>query len=225
MNILITGILLSLLNRHQFSNHFKFTHHKKTIESHLVHLSQIAPAINRKVLVLALSAYDKVATKGRLKKPILTVIDYSLPSSKERLWVFDLRHDTLLYHTYVAHGVNSGIDIPHHFSNQLSSKETSLGTFVTQNTYIGANGYSLNLLGLEKNINDNAFTRRVVMHGAWYVEPSFIKKSGRAGRSWGCPAIADTLAKPVINSIKNGSVLFAYYPDKNYLSHTNYAVV
>jgi hypothetical protein len=113
---------------------------------------------------------------------------------------------------------------PHHFSNKVSSKETSLGTFVTKGTYMGSKGYSLNLQGLEKGFNDNAYNRRVVIHGAWYVEPDFIKKAGRAGRSWGCPSIAKTLAKPVINTIKGGSVVFAYYPDRNYLSHTGYAV-
>jgi hypothetical protein len=114
--------------------------------------------------------------------------------------------------------------VPHHFSNQASSKETSLGTYVTRDTYMGSKGISLNLQGLEKGFNDNAYNRRVVMHGAWYVEPTFIKQSGRAGRSWGCPSIAKSLAKPVINTLKGGSIVFAYYPDRNYLSHSNYAV-
>jgi hypothetical protein len=106
----------------------------------------------------------------------------------------------------------------------MSSKETSLGTYVTRDTYIGSKGYSLNLQGLEKGFNDNAYQRRVVIHGASYVEPEFIKQTGRAGRSWGCPSIAQTIAKPIINAIKGGSVVFAYYPDKNYLSHSNYVV-
>lgn len=188
------------------------------------HLSHEAPALNKKVLKLALTAYQKAAVKGAVKKPILTVIDYSLPSSKQRMWIFDLRKDHLLYNTYVAHGKNSGADVPHHFSNVTSSKQTSLGTYVTRDTYIGHKGYSLNLQGLEKGFNDNAYNRRVVIHGAWYVEPDFIRKAGRAGRSWGCPSIAQTLAKPVINTIKGGSIVFAYYPDSNYLSHSGYAV-
>jgi len=186
------------------------------------HLSQKAPSLNRNVLKLALTAYNHASTKGAVKKPVLTVIDYSLPSNKQRMWVFDLNHEKLLYNTYVAHGQNSGMTVPHHFSNQPSSKETSLGTYVTRDTYFGHKGYSLNLQGLEHGFNDNALSRRVVIHGAWYVEPSFIHKTGRAGRSWGCPSIADTLAKPVINIIKGGSVVFAYYPDKNYLSHSGY---
>lgn len=187
-------------------------------------LSQKAPNLNVNVLQLALNAYNKAQKSGAVKKSVLTVIDYSLPSNKQRMWVFDLKQDKLLYNTYVAHGKNSGIDVPHHFSNKHSSKATSLGTYVTKNTYIGSKGYSLNLQGLEKGFNDNAYDRRVVIHGAWYVEPDFIKKSGRAGRSWGCPSIAQTIAKPIINAIKDGSVVFAYYPDKNYLSHSGYAI-
>jgi hypothetical protein len=195
------------------------------INSHLQHLSQKAPRLNRRVLKLALTAYKKAADKGTVKKPVLTVIDYSLPSNKQRMWVFDLGKEKLLYNTYVAHGRNSGAVTPKHFSNVMSSKETSLGTFLTRDTYMGSKGYSLNLQGLERGFNDNAYNRRVVMHGAWYVEPTFIKKAGQAGRSWGCPSIAQTLAKPVINSIKGGSVIFAYYPDNNYLKHSGFATV
>ena len=194
------------------------------INTEVSHLSQKAPALNKKVLKLALTAYKKASAKGSVKKQVLTVIDYSLPSSKQRMWIFDVRKERLLYNTYVAHGQNSGMTIPNHFSNKPSSKATSLGTYVTRGTYMGSKGYSLNLQGLEKGFNDNAFSRRVVIHGAWYVEPDFIKKAGRAGRSWGCPSIAKTLAKPVINTIKGGSIVFAYYPDHNYLAHTGYAV-
>ncbi|WP_419420571.1 murein L,D-transpeptidase catalytic domain family protein [Legionella sp. D16C41] len=188
-------------------------------------LSQKAPELDQKVLRLALAAYQKASTKGDVKKPVLTVIDYSLPSSKQRMWIFDLKQEKLLYNTYVAHGRNSGASVPRHFSNRMSSKETSLGTYVTRGTYIGSKGLSLNLQGLEKGINDNAYNRRVVIHGAWYVEPTFIKKAGQAGRSWGCPSIAKTLAKPVINTIKDGSVVFAYYPDKYYLAHSGFVLV
>lgn len=195
------------------------------INQQLQHLSQKAPQLNKKVLKLALAAYKKASSKGAVKKPMLTVIDYSLPSYKQRMWIFDLSKERLLYNTYVAHGTNSGNVTPSHFSNKSSSKETSLGTYVTKDTYMGSKGLSLNLQGLEKGFNDNAYNRRVVIHGAWYVEPDFIKRSGRAGRSWGCPSIAKTLAKPVINTIKGGSVVFAYYPDSYYLSHSGYALV
>ena len=141
------------------------------------------------------------------------------------MWIFDVQKETLLYNTYVAHGKNSGSVVPNHFSNKSDSKQTSLGTYITRDTYYGSKGLSLNLQGLERGFNDNAYNRRVVVHGAWYVEPQFIKASGQAGRSWGCPAIAPTIAKPVINTIKGGSVLFAYYPDQYYLSHSGYVAV
>jgi hypothetical protein len=190
----------------------------------LQHLSHKAPQLNKKVLKLALTAYTNASKRGAVKKPVLTVIDYSLPSNKQRMWVFDVRNERLLYNTYVAHGKNSGMNSAHHFSNRESSKESSLGTYITKDTYMGHKGYSLNLQGLDRGFNDNAYNRRVVVHGAWYVEPDFIKKAGRAGLSWGCPAIARTLAKPVINTIKNGSVIFAYFPDKYFLSHSGYLV-
>lgn len=222
------NILLSILSAIFFSaqplSNWTFSPPTETLNQQIVHLSQKAPQLNRNVLKLALVAYQKATLKGDVKKPVLTVIDYSLPSSKQRMWVFDLRKEKLLYNTYVAHGKNSGAATPHHFSNQVMSKETSLGTYVTRDTYIGSKGLSLNLKGLEKGINDNAYERRVVIHGAWYVEPSFIKKTGQAGRSWGCPSIAKTLAKPVINTIKGGSVVFAYYPDKYYLSHSGFVM-
>ena len=198
--------------------------HDSDVKSEIQHLSQAAPKLNKKVLKLALTAYLKAASNGSVKKPLLTVIDYSLPSSKQRMWVFDLAKDRLLYNTHVAHGRNSGNDVPNHFSNKPSSKESSLGTYVTRDTYFGSKGLSLNLQGLEHGFNDNAYNRRVVIHGAWYVEPDFIKRTGRAGRSWGCPSIAQTLAKPVINTIKGGSVVFAYFPDSYYLSHSGYVV-
>ena len=191
-------------------------------EALLSQLSEKAPTLNKKVLQHAINAYQEAANEGRVKKAVLTVIDYSLPSSQQRMWVFDLKTNKLVYNTHVAHGKNSGLDIPTHFSNKNSSKESSIGTYITKDTYIGSKGYSLNLEGLEKGYNDHAYSRRIVVHGAWYVDSNFIKGAGRAGRSWGCPALPKALAKPVINTIKGGSVLFAYYPDKNYLTHSKF---
>ena len=222
MNILINLFTMAILATNLASSSTSFATSSTDVNSQVQHLGQKAPQLNKRVLKLALSAYHNASNRGAVKKQVLTVIDYSLPSSRQRMWVFDVNHDRLLFNTYVAHGQNSGMDTPSHFSNVSSSKQTSLGTFVTRDTYMGSNGYSLNLQGLEKGFNDNAYNRRVVIHGAWYVEPDFIHKSGRAGRSWGCPSIAKTLAKPVINTIKGGSVVFAYYPDRNYLSHSNY---
>ena len=186
-------------------------------------LHKAAPSLKFTALNLAISAYKHAYEEGKVKKPVLTVIDYSLPSSKKRMWVFDVTHDELLYKTFVAHGKNSGDLYAKNFSNVPQSKASSLGTYLTANTYIGGKGFSLNLKGLEKGVNHNALNRRVVIHGAWYVKPNFIQSHGRAGRSWGCPAVSPQLAKPIINTIKNGSIVFAYYPDKNYISHSNYA--
>ncbi len=224
MNSVLSFISILLFTSHMTSSAPIFAKTNFDVEQATNHLSKIAPNLNRNVLKTALTAYSKAHDKGSVKKEVLTVIDYSLPSSKQRMWVFDIAHEKLLYNTHVAHGKNSGNKTPNHFSNKHSSKESSLGTYVTRDTYFGSKGYSLNLQGLEKGFNDNAYNRRVVIHGAWYVEPSFIKKAGRAGRSWGCPSVAKTLAKPIINTLKGGSVVFAYYPDTNYLSKSKYAV-
>ncbi len=222
MNFLVTFLMVTLMSFNYASN-IGYANAPTQIQNEVQALTKKAPSLNPKVLKLALQAYNQANNKGVVHKRILTVIDYSLPSFKQRMWIFDLNRNKLLYNTYVAHGRNSGATTPNHFSNRNSSKETSLGTYVTRDTYIGSKGLSLNLQGLEKGFNDNAYSRRVVIHGAWYVEPSFIKQSGRAGRSWGCPSIAKSIANPVINLLKGGSVVFAYYPDKNYLRNSNFA--
>lgn len=224
MNTLLTLISTVILTSNITSSVPSFAKSGPDVNTQLQHLSNKAPQLNKNVLKLALTAYKNASKKGAVKKPVLTVIDYSLPSNKQRMWVFDVRNERLLYNTYVAHGKNSGVNVAKSFSNRESSKQSSLGTYITKDTYIGHKGYSLNLQGLDRGYNDNAYNRRVVIHGAWYMEPDFIKRAGRAGLSWGCPAIAQTLAKPVINTIKNGSVIFAYFPDKKFLSHSGYLV-
>lgn len=185
-------------------------------------LHEQAPDLNPRVLTLAINAYYKAEQKGLVKKPVLAVIDYSLDSAHKRLWVFDLARQRMPFHTYVAHGKNSGLNKSHTFSNRNDSKKSSLGLFVTRKTYYGRDGYSLRLTGLEKGFNDQAYRRHVVMHGAWYVNASFIKSHHRAGRSWGCPAVPKLLARPIINTLKDGAAIFAYYPDKNWLRHSIY---
>ena len=214
MNTFLTLISMAVLAANISSSKPTFAKQSFDINTEVMHLSQKAPRLNKKVLKLALTAYQKARIHGDVKKQVLTVIDYSLPSWKQRMWIFDLNRDKLLFNTYVAHGKNSGSDIPHHFSNRVSSRETSLGTYVTKDTYIGSKGYSLNLKGLEKGFNDNAYSRRVVVHGAWYVEPAFIKLAGHAGRSWGCPSIAKTIALPIINAIKGGVTAFDPLDDR-----------
>ena len=188
-------------------------------------LSQSDPDLNKGVIDLALRAYKKAFFQGKVKNPMLTIIDYSVPSNQQRMWIFDMQNDILVLKTYVAHGQNSGRGtLPYKFSNEMWSKESSLGTYITEGTYMGHKRYSLNLEGLEQNLNSNAYSRRVVVHGAWYVEPSYIKGRGHAGCSWGCPAVAASLAESIINTIKNGSVLFAYYPDHYFLTHSQYTL-
>ncbi len=185
-------------------------------------LHQQAPKLSPKVLKLALIAYYNARRRGYDKKQILTVIDYSQPSTRKRLWVFNLKRNKLNFHALVAHGKNSGYIRAKHFSNRSNSLETSLGLYLTGHTYYGHNGYSLKMIGLEKGFNSNAYKRHVVMHGAKYVSRYYIKALGYLGRSWGCPALSKKIVKPVINEIKNGTLVFAYYPLMNWINHSKF---
>lgn len=150
-------------------------------------------------------------------KDILTVIDFTLPSTEKRMYVIDLRHKKLLYHSIVSHGRNTGGLYAESFSNRHGSFQSSLGFYVTAETYQGGNGFSLRLDGLERGINDQARPRAVVIHGADYCSERVIKSTGRLGRSYGCPALPRELNGPIINTIKNGSVLYIYADNKDYL--------
>ena len=178
--------------------------------------------IDPTVLRLGLKAYLNAHQRGLDSKQILTVIDYSKPSTEKRLWVFDLKHNRTLYNTWVSHGKNSGGINATSFSNADGSLKSSLGLFLTEEPYMGGNGYSLRLRGLEAGVNDHAYERSVVVHGAWYVNPDTIRRYGQIGRSWGCPAVDERLAKPLINTIKENTLVFAYYPDRKWLSHSNF---
>ncbi|MGB0432550.1 MAG: murein L,D-transpeptidase catalytic domain family protein [Bacteroidia bacterium] len=149
--------------------------------------------------------------KAVKKNALMVIIDFSLPSTKERFYVIDLKNKKLNYHTLVAHGRNTGENMAKNFSNVNGSKKSSLGLFVTAETYTGKHGYSLKLDGLDKGINDNARERLIVIHGADYVTPEFAKQQGRLGRSWGCPALPPVHTKKIINAIKGRYPLFAYY--------------
>lgn len=156
----------------------------------------------------AVAGYYKIKNK---KREILTLIDFSKASTEKRLFVFDMKNHKLLFSSLVAHGKNSGGKYATSFSNRNGSYMSSLGFYLTQETYQGSNGYSLRLNGLEEGINDNARQRAIVVHGASYANPSVIK-SGRLGRSFGCPALPQALARPIIDTIKGGSVMFIYAP-------------
>ena len=182
-------------------------------------LLQQAPGLRADVLRLALDAAHRAEDRGLVqRRDLLTVIDYSLPSSQPRLFVFDLPSKRLLFRELVAHGKNSGADVATAFSNSPGSLETSLGLFVTADTYEGHNGYSLRLKGLEEGVNDMAWDRAIVLHGAAYVSREAIKALGRLGRSWGCPAVSSVMAKKIIDTIRGGSAVFAYYPEKSWLT-------
>ena len=161
---------------------------------------------------------------GKLEEDahLLTICDFSLSSAEKRLWVIDLNEKKILYNSLVAHGKNTGEEFAQKFSNTESSYQSSLGFYITETTYNGANGYSLKLLGRDSGYNDAALQRAIVMHGADYVSEDFIKNQKRLGRSWGCPAVPRALAEPIINTIKGKNLLFIYYPDNQYLSSSKW---
>jgi len=185
-------------------------------------LAAQAPNLDREVLRLALDAVGCARADGTSDSSVLAVIDYSLPSTEPRLWVFDLARHELLFRELVAHGRNTGENHATDFSNRHGSKQSSLGLFTTAGTYHGRNGYSLKLHGLEEGVNHNALDRTIVLHGAWYVSEDFALQHGRLGRSWGCPAVRTEVAKPLIDTIKDGSFLFVYYPDEEWLRSSGY---
>jgi hypothetical protein len=175
------------------------------------------------IVKLAIKAFYRAKAFGvPIKKHIMTAIDYSLPATKQRLWVIDLENDRIIHSSLVAHGQNSGVNYTTQFSNQIGSHQTSLGLFLTQETYFGREGYSLRINGLEKGFNDNARTRTIVIHGSPYVSERVIAASGRIGRSWGCPAVEKQLAKPIIDTIKDGSLVFSYFPEEEWLEKSEF---
>ncbi|HLB42283.1 MAG TPA: murein L,D-transpeptidase catalytic domain family protein [Gammaproteobacteria bacterium] len=179
--------------------------------------------IDVSVLRVSLIAYVNAKKTGiTISKPLLTIIDYSKPAIEKRLWVFDLKNGKALFNTWVSHGRNSGGMKANSFSNHPGSLKSSIGVFVTDESYMGGKGYSLRLRGIEHGINDNAYRRDIVIHGAWYVGSDLIKKRGQIGRSWGCPAVSTDLVKPLINTIKEDTLLVAYYPDQRWLSHSRF---
>lgn len=192
-------------------------------------LTKIKDVLRAQAPTLNMTVINKVATTLKCANEynvghnsILTVIDYSLPSSEKRLWVFDLKEKKLLFHTYVSHGINSGALLTQYFSNKNNSKASSMGVYKTEKSYYGRHGLSLQLAGLDRGFNDNASSRAVVMHGGWYVDERFIKKYGRAGRSWGCPAVPDDLSAPIINTIKDASLFVVYYPSDNWFAKSKF---
>ena len=178
--------------------------------------------ISKELFNYAVKGYQYLAEKNILRNTgILTIADMSKPSSEKRLFVINVNTGEVLFKTLVAHGRNSGQEYARNFSNSKSSYASSLGFYVTTDTYFGKHGYSLRLRGCEKGFNDNANSRAIVVHGASYVSESFIEQNGYLGRSQGCPAVPEELSKKIIDVIKDGSCLFVYSPSKKYLRRSN----
>jgi len=177
--------------------------------------------LSQQAFEYAMKGFDYLVKAGKItNSKIISIADFSQPSSKKRLFVIDLADQKVLFNTYVAHGSNSGTEYANQFSNVPGTDKSSPGFYETLDTYEGKNGYSLRLDGLESGINDNANRRAIVVHGAPYVSESFIQARGYIGRSWGCPAVPAPLSKPIIDKIKNGTCLFIYSPDRNYLDRS-----
>lgn len=175
--------------------------------------------LSRDVFNLAIKGLTKLDSEGKLNNPdILTIADYSQSSNKKRLYVIDLKNKKLLFNTYVAHGRNTGEEYAKSFSNKEGSLKSSLGFYITENPIVGTHtGFALLIDGVEKGINDRAVKRAIIIHGAEYATESFIKKHGRLGRSFGCPALPPDMNKPIIETIKGGTCLFLYNPDTKYI--------
>ena len=205
---------LAILSRTSFAN--------RPIAQIEAMLHEEAPTLSKSVIKKVLTTLKCARGYETENNNILTVIDYSLPSSEKRLWVFDLRDSKLLFYTYVSHGLKSGALLSNYFSNKYNSKASSIGTYATVKSYYGRDGLSLRLDGLDSGFNDNASNRSVVMHGGWYVNEDFIKKYGRAGRSWGCPALPLNLSDSIINTIKDKSLMVIYYPSDDWFTKSRF---
>lgn len=188
----------------------------------LTQLSGAAPKLNVEVLQQALKASSCAVSNGVEMPERLAVIDFSLPSSEERLWIFDLASGKLVLRDLVAHGKNSGNLESTVFSNIEGSHQSSIGLFKASESYRGKHGYSLRLDGLEPGINDLARQRAIVIHGADYVNESWVRDYGRIGRSHGCPAVDQQVIQQVVDNLKGGQLVFKYYPDQKWLQSSGY---
>lgn len=205
------------------SSLFAFSATAATIPQQLSNaLIQAAPSLNNKVLSTALSAMQCALSNGAEPAKRLAVIDFSLPSSEKRLWIFDLQSKKLVLHDFVAHGNRSGDNFATSFSNTNGSHQSSIGLFRTAESYQGKHGYSLRMDGLEPGFNDRARERAIVIHPANYVNPDWIKTQGRIGRSQGCPAVRPEIARTVIDKLKGGQFMFSWYPDQQWLQSSIY---
>ena len=176
-----------------------------------------APNIGMRAITTSLEAYRHVRAEKLTDRPLVTIVDYSLPSARRRLAVADVTTGKVLFYTYVAHGKGSGLDYATRFSNRPGTDASSLGVFLTAGTYYGKHGYSLRLRGLDPKFNGDAYRRDIVVHSAWYVSKAFAQKYGRMGRSWGCFALSRTVEGAIVHLIQGATVLVGYFPDPQWL--------
>jgi hypothetical protein len=218
---LIILTLLLFINIGLFSNNHAVDHTTEMSlhvnEDRIAYLSQKFN-INKAAISLAIKGYEKLRELGKISNSMyLTIVDFSKPSNTERFYVIDMLKEQLVIKTLVAHGKNSGTLIPSEFSNKISSLKSSLGFYVTGNTYRGKHGTSLILDGVEKGINDQAKNRAIVLHGANYVSSNMINDGNTPiGRSFGCPAVPNNKVKSIIATIKGGTCMFVYAPNTEY---------
>lgn len=170
----------------------------------------------------AFKGYSKLLEEGKIQNPLLTIVDFDLSSTKKRMWILNMDSHEVLFNTYVAHGQGTGGEFAKQFSNIENSHQSSLGFYMTGATYYGGNGLSLYMDGMEKKFNSNARKRYIVIHGADYADPSFIQRVGRLGRSYGCPAVPNKIAKELINTIKGKSVVYIHKSNENYLKNSSF---
>lgn len=185
------------------------------------YLSLNEPALKPEAYRFGLIGFESLQLRGLIANDsLLTIIDFSLPSSKDRFFVINLINNQVIYKSLVSHGRNSGDLYANRFSNKMQSHESALGFFITGKSYQGGQGYSLQLQGVDTGYNDHTRVRGIVIHAADYATHEYVTRYGRLGRSFGCPALPPELSRPIINLIKEGSVLFSYYPDQAYFNHS-----
>ncbi len=173
--------------------------------------------LSKQAFEYACKGYKKLLAKKKIQEGYLTICDMSQSSRQKRLYLLDMVHNEIELNTYVAHGRNSGAEYATHFSNRPESLQSSLGFYITRNTYNGEHGLSLRIEGVEPGYNDKALQRAIVVHGAEYMEEGWLNKSAYMGRSYGCPAVPTNQSALIISKMKNGNCLFIYYPSKKYL--------
>lgn len=222
MTIFIATFMVLSLSGFTFPSHSDKDALKVMTKAQMDTILRQAPTLKPNILDLTLRAYWRAKKANLVKKPIVVIIDFTLASVKKRFWVINVDTHTVLFTEHVAHGKGSGFDFAKRFSNIPETKASSIGIYLTGPTYVGHRGRSLKLYGLDKGFDSNAYKRTIVIHPAWYVDDSFITKYGRAGRSWGCPALDQAHAEPIITTIEDGAVILAYYPDENWLKSSKF---